>query len=531
MLDILIKNGTIVDGTGSNRYQADVGIADGVITEIAKDLDIPAKSIIDAENQIVSSGFIDIHSHSDLSPFFTNYKMQSKLYQGISLEIVGNCGISCLPTNDKSRKTITELLEGALALPLNGMVAEDNSITDYAEHIGRCPAATNVGLLIGHGTLRGCVMGFDMRPPTKEELQAMADLLDHELTHGAFGMSLGLIYPPSSYGDLEEFIVLAKVLKKHEAILTVHMRSESTHIFDAVREMLKVAESSHVHLQISHLKLIGKPQWGKADELLAMIKEARSKGLDVTCDQYPYTATSTNMAAMVPGWAQSGGPEAMCKRLAKPSEELLKEIKIEMERRGGADKVLIVSTHDKYPEFDGVTLDKAAKALKLEPEMAVTVLLCAANGGIPCCYFCLAEEDMLTIMRELFICVGSDGYAFPFDKGLINTNPHPRSFGTFPRFLQITREKQLMSLEAAIRKITALPAEILGLNDRGTIAIGKKADLTIFDASQIADRSSYTDSLRKPAGINYVIIDGKIALAKGEQVGEDFGRVLLHEQY
>ena len=158
-------------------------------------------------------------------------------------------------------------------------------------------------------------------------------------------MSLGLIYPPSSYGDLEEFIVLAKVLKKHEAILTVHMRSESTHIFDAVREMLKVAESSHVHLQISHLKLIGKPQWGKADELLAMIKEARSKGLDVTCDQYPYTATSTNMAAMVPGWAQSGGPEAMCKRLAKPSEELLKEIKIEMERRGGADKVLIVSTH------------------------------------------------------------------------------------------------------------------------------------------------------------------------------------------
>jgi len=529
MLDILIKNGTVVDGTGSNRYQADVGITEGIITDVQKDLNVPAKHVIDAQSQVVAPGFIDIHSHSDLSPFFTNYKMQSKLYQGISLEIVGNCGISCLPTNNNSRKTITALLEACLELPLNGMLAEDDSITDYVEHIKRCPAATNVGLLIGHGTLRGCVMGFDMRPPTKEELQAMADLLDYELSQGAFGMSLGLIYPPSSYAEFDELVVLAKVLKKHEAILTVHMRSESTHIFEAVREMLKVTESSHVHLEISHLKLIGKPQWGRAKELLAMIKAARDKGLEVTCDQYPYTATSTNMAAMVPGWAQSGGPEAMCERLTNPDKELLTEIKAEMERRGGADKVLIISTRGKYPEFDGKTLAKAAEVLNLEPEMAVTVLLRAAGGGIPCCYFCLSEDDMLNIMRETFICVGSDGYALPFDKGLISTNPHPRSFGTFPRFLQTIREQQLMSLEAAIAKITALPAEILGLKDRGVIAIGKKADFTIFDASNIADKSIYTDSLRKPTGINYVVIDGKIALAKGEQVGENFGRVLLHE--
>ena len=256
MLDILIKNGTVVDGTGSNRYQADVGITEGIITDVQKDLNVPAKHVIDAQSQVVAPGFIDIHSHSDLSPFFTNYKMQSKLYQGISLEIVGNCGISCLPTNNNSRKTITALLEACLELPLNGMLAEDDSITDYVEHIKRCPAATNVGLLIGHGTLRGCVMGFDMRPPTKEELQAMADLLDYELSQGAFGMSLGLIYPPSSYAEFDELVVLAKVLKKHEAILTVHMRSESTHIFEAVREMLKVTESSHGHNRSS--KAIGK---------------------------------------------------------------------------------------------------------------------------------------------------------------------------------------------------------------------------------------------------------------------------------
>lgn len=530
MLDILIRNGIVVDGTGNNRYQADIGVKDGLITDIQKNLDIPAKCVIDAQNNIVSPGFIDIHSHSDLSPFFTRYKMQSKLYQGISLEIVGNCGISCLPTNDKSRKTITALLEAGLDLPLNGMLAEDDSIIDYAKHIGRCPAVTNVGLLIGHGTLRGCVMGFDMRSPTKAELQAMADRLDYELTNGAFGMSLGLVYPPSSYAELEELTILAKVLKKHEAILTVHMRSESTHIFDAVKEMIKVTENSNVHLEISHLKLIGKPQWGKANELLTLIKDARNKGLDITCDQYPYTATSTNMAVMIPGWAQSGGPEVMCQRLAKPDKGLLAEIKAEMERRGGADKVLIVSTHGKYPEFDGVTLEKAAKTLGVEPEMAVAVLLCAANGGIPCCYFSLSEEDMLTIMREPFICVGSDGYALPFSKGLISVNPHPRSFGTFPRFLQIIRERQLMSLEAAIAKITALPSSILGLKDRGTINVGKKADLTIFDALQIADMSSYTNSLNKPSGIQYVIIDGQTALANGEQVGKNFGRLLLHEQ-
>jgi len=529
MADIIIKNAIVVDGSGRNRYPADIGITKGRITAIEKELKLEAAIVIDAQKKIVAPGFIDIHSHSDLSPFFTDYKMQSKLNQGITLEVVGNCGISGLPVNDDFRNAITEFIGAGLELPLRGMILEDDSITDYAEHLTRCPAATNVGVLVGHGTLRGCIMGFDMRPPTADELKAMEELLDRELSRGAFGMSLGLIYPPSSYGDLEEFIALGKVLKKHNAILSVHMRSESTKIFEAVNEMLAVARGSGVHVEISHLKLIGKPQWGKAQELLELIKAGRAEGLDITCDQYPYTATSTNMSAMVPGWAQSGGAEAMCKRLEHPEPKLLTEIREEMERRGGAKCVLIVSTHDKYHEFDGVPLDEIAKRMKLEPEDAVAKLLVGTNGGVPCVYFSLSEEDMLTIMREPYICVGSDGYAMPFEKGLIGTNPHPRSFGTFPRYLQTIREHQLMSLEAAIAKITTLPASILGLRDRGRIALGNRADITIFDHEKIEDHSVYTNSMCKPAGVNYVIIDGKVAFAEGEQVGNNFGKVILHE--
>jgi len=531
MLDILIKHGTVVDGTQQSRCFVDIGIADGEIKVIGKDLNLESKEAVNATGDIVTPGFIDIHSHSDLSPFFTKQKMQSKLYQGITLEIVGNCGISCLPVNNQCRNAITQFIGSGLELPLNNMVVEDDSISDYVRHIQRCPAATNVGVLIGHGTLRGCVMGFGMRRPTAEELQAMAQMLDRELSRGAFGMSLGLIYPPSSFGDFDEFVVLAKVLKKHDAILTVHMRSESSKIFEALEEMLEVAKASKVHLEISHLKLIGKAQWHRADELLNRIKKAREDGINVTCDQYPYLATSTNIAAMVPGWAQDGGTEAMCKRLQVPEKRLLQDIKAEMERRGGSNCVLVNSTHGKLPQYEGQTLDKIAEDMGIEPELAVVKLLVATNGGVPCDYFCLAEDDMLNIMREKFVSVGSDGYALTYDKAFLGVNPHPRSFGTFPRFLQTIRETGILSLEDGIYKITGLPAKVLGIKDRGILNVGQKADITIFDYAKVLDKSTYMNSMEKPEGIKVVIIEGKVALRNGEQVGSNIGKVVLHTKY
>lgn len=530
MLDIIIKGGKVVDGTGNAAYLADVGIKDGVITNIDAGIKEDAANIVDGTGQIVAPGFIDIHSHSDLCPFVKGLDPQSKLFQGITLEVFGNCGISCLPVDDASRERLTSFFGTALQLPLNGAMLEDDSISDYVEHVKRQPASTNVGVLIGHGTLRGCVIGLGMDKATTTQMGKMEELLDRELERGAFGMSLGLIYPPSSYGDIEEFVGLAKVLKKHEAILSVHMRSESTKIFESVDEMIEVAERTNVHLEISHLKLIGKPQWGKSDELLNKIQAAKARGLNITCDQYPYTATSTGLSALVPKWACDGGPVKMCERLQNPSEKLLREMEDELERRGGAENVLIVATHETNRQFEAKRLNEIADEIKTTPIQAASKLLVAAGGGVSCCYFCLSEEDMLNIMKEKFIVVGTDGYALTYDKSFLGTNPHPRSFGTFPRFFQTVREHNLMSMEEAIAKTTSTTADILGIKDRGRLIVGNIADVTVFDYDKIADKSTYIDSLQKPIGIKTVIINGKIALQNDEQVNGRMGKVILHKK-
>ena len=527
--DLVIKQGMLVDGTGKQAYAGEVGIKDGLIAAIGPKLG-EAKTTVDAGGCVVSPGFIDIHAHSDWCPFYPGVRAVSKLYQGITLEIDGNCGISLLPVNDKCRREINELMASGLELPLHGLSMVDDDLKAYAAHLERCRPATDMGLLIGHGTLRGVVMGFGMRKPTPEELHRMEQVLDAELTKGAFGLSLGLIYPPSSYGEGEELVALAKVVAKHHGILSVHMRSESTQIMAAVDEMLTVAKQSGVHLQISHLKLIGKPQWGKSTELLQKIKQARAEGVQVTCDQYPYLATCASLDVLLPGWAKDGGTAALCQRLAKPTDKLLTETRAEMERRGGAAAVLIITTTGWKPEYDGKTLAEAAKDMQLPPEVAASEILVKSKGMVPCCYFCLNEEDMLTIMKEKFIAVGCDGYALPYDRDFfMGSNPHPRSYGSFPKFFETVREKKVLSLEEAVYKTTGLAAKILHLPDRGELAVGKRADITIFDFNQIKDLTKYTDPFQKPEGIKYVILNGNLALANREMHGPAAGRLVKHQ--
>jgi len=531
MYDLLIKNGTLVDGTGKAGYQGDLAVKDQKIAALGPSLNQDAAAkVIDAKGCIVSPGFIDIHSHSDWCPFYKGYRMESKLQQGITLEIVGNCGISLLPANETKRAEITELMASGLELPMHGLTMVDDTLADYEKHLQAMPPCTDMGLLIGHGTLRGAVMGFGMRKPTAAELKAMEELLDKLLSEGAFGLSLGLIYPPSAYGEVEELTALAKVVKRHHGILAVHMRSESTKIFAAVDEMLNVAKNSGVHLQISHLKLIGRPQWGRASELLQKIKTARDQGIDVTCDQYPYLATCASLAVLIPDRMKDGGTEAMCKRLEHPDASVIADTKAEMERRGGAEGVLIITTTGWKPEYDGKTLAEVAKDMQLPPEVAASEILVKSKGMVPCCYFCLNEEDMLTIMKEKFIAVGCDGYALPYDRNFfMGSNPHPRSYGSFPRFFETVREKNVLSLEEAVYKTTGLAAKILHLPDRGELAVGKRADITIFDFNQIKDLTKYTDPFQKPEGIKYVILNGKLVLTNQEMQGTAVGRLVKHK--
>ena len=277
------------------------------------------------------------------------------------------------------------------------------------------------------------------------------------------------------------------------------------------------------------MKLMGRPQWGRSRELLDKLAAARREGLNVTCDQYPYTATSTSMTALVPKWAHDGGRAALLERLRDPSRQLKAEIAAEMEDRGGADRVMIAGTHGCRPEWEGRTVAELAEELKLSPADTVVHALDCCGGRVACIYFSIDEGDMLNIMKDMDIAVGSDGYGLSFDRSITITDPHPRSFGTFPRFLRLVREHQLMPLEDAVYKLTGLPADILGLRDRGTLAEGRIADITVFDAERVRDTSEFTDSVRKPEGICHVLVGGEFALRQGRSAGGRKGAVIRRE--
>ena len=480
MYDLILKNGLVADGSRAKPYRADICIQNGRIAKIAGQTDEKAKRVLDVAGLVVAPGFID--------------------------EITGNCGISILPNTPECWRANQEYFFNQLELPAGGLSLEGlYDLNDYSRAVADHGCTGNYGQLIGHGTLRGAVMGFVDRDPTPEEMERLKDLLRRELESGAFGMSLGLIYPPSSFCKTEE----------HDALLTVHMRSEGPRIFQAVDEMLDITRRSGVHLQISHLKLMGKPQWGRAEELLAKLQAAREEGMTITCDQYPYTATSTSMTALLPHWAHDGGVPALIQRLKEPTQRLKEETGVEMENRGGPASILVSGTHGYHPEWEGKTVEQLSQEFQMDPVDTVIRVLEQCGSSVACIYFCINEEDMLRIMSDMDICVGSDGYNFSYDRSITRTDPHPRSFGTFPRFLRLVREHKLMPLEDAVHKITGLPARILGLADRGILREGAVADITVFDPETVRDCSEFTDSVKKPEGIHYVLVGGSVVLQNG----------------
>ncbi|MDU7338837.1 MAG: D-aminoacylase [Clostridium sp.] len=528
MYDLVIKNGILADGMRTKPQKADICIENGIISQVCERFEGEAEQVIDAKGQIVAPGFIDIHTHSDASPLIEDYEPQAKLFQGVTLEITGNCGISTVPNNSAHREEVNQYYQKTLGLPMGSLVLREDSILDVAKRIKKTPPSSHYGMLIGHGTLRGSVMGFDLRDPEPAELEKMEQVLHHELQSGAFGLSLGLIYPPSSFAGVAELVALAKVVKQHEGIMSVHMRSEGPRIFEAVDEMLEIARQSGVHLQLSHLKLMGKPQWGRAEELLSRLEDARAEGLKITCDQYPYTATSTSLTALCPKWAFDGGMQKLLERVNEPDPRLLNDIRAEMENRGGAEAVVIVSTMNRMPEACGKNIAELSSLLHCSPEETVTRCLVKCQGAVNCNYFCLNQTDMLHIMKNMEIAVGSDGVNYPYDPHIMEESIHPRSYGTFPRFLQTVREHNLMPIEDAVYKMTGLPAAILGITDRGTIAPGKVADLTVFNQEAVKDCCTFFNPLQKPEGINHVIVGGVPAIQNGVRTKSRTGELLFH---
>ena len=525
MMDTVLSGGRIADGKRGPLHQADLCIQNGKIAAIVPHWEGDCGERIDVSGKVVSPGFIDIHSHSDVCPFSDAFP-ESKVVQGITTEVVGNCGISAVPILPSSQSEQTAYLRKITEVPVPETEVCDRSIDEYAAHVDRVGYPSNLGMLIGQGTLRAGLIGFQDRTLSAQELDQMKGLLEEQLTQGALGLSLGLIYPPGSFSPRDELAELARVVQRYGKILAVHMRNEGPFIFQALDEMLSIAETTGVHLHISHLKLMGRRQWKQAPRLLAKIEESRQRGAIVTCDQYPYPATSTILSALLPRRAYDGGAQAMLKRVSAPDASLLQDIADEMERRGGADAVLIVSTYGKKPNYHGKTIAQLSGLLNLTPAETVAHILSLCDGSVSAIYFSMDQDDVDTIMQDMHVAVGSDGSAFSLHQTDGIPSPHPRNIATFPRFLQTVRSKQLLTLPDAVYKMAALPANILGLCDRGILEAGKIADITVFDEATVEDRCTYTESLVAPSGIEHVLVNGVFALKYGEITGTRPGRVL-----
>lgn len=526
MSKLLLRGGTVVDGTGQAPYRADVAILGDVICEVGPDLDVMGCEVVEVDGLVVSPGFIDLHTHSDRT-IFANPLGDSKVMQGVTTEVVGNCGVGSFPV---SPERIAELasylntLEGSL--PPDGITWTD--LNGFARMVESYQPGINLAPLVPHGALRIAAMGHEDRPAVPSEMQKMKDLLTLALDQGAWGMSTGLIYPPGSFAPTEELIELAHILARFETVYTSHVRGESTKLPEAVDEAIRIGQESGARVVVSHLKAIGAPNWGKAVAAMHRIDSLRTAGLDIWADQYPYEATSTTLSALVPGWAHDGGVKALLARLCDPDlkERLTEAVRIEMNVRGGAEKVVIAAAKTPDQSVVGKNMQEIAAQRGLEPATAAIELLVESQGGVSAVYFSLGKTDLETILQNPHVAVGSDGQATNPERDAVK-HVHPRSYGTFPRVLgEYVREKKLLPLETAIRKMSGLPAQILRMNDRGLLKAEYKADITVFDPATIKDLANFANPHRYAQGVAYVLINGTLAVQEGKITGSGKGSVL-----
>ena len=517
MFDLVIKNGLIVDGSGRPAYRADVGIQGDRIAGIGE-LDAPGERILDAEGCVVAPGFIDIHSHTD-GLVIKVPTCESKLSQGVTTEVSGNCGFSSAPfggrQNDMEEET-KWLLEHGITEPWTTM-------GEFLDTLGNVPMSINFATFVGHGTIREFVIGYDDREPTADELAEMCRVAEESVRDGAFGVSSGLIYPPACFAKTYELIELCRPTARYGGVYATHMRNEAEGLLTAVDEAITIGREAGVGVQISHHKSCGKKNWGLVSKSLAMIDAARAEGLDVCADQYPYVATSTTLGIMVPKWAHDGGREVLLARLSDPEqrrkirEQMLQDMTNGyLADSGGWNTVVVSSVKNEKNYFcEGLNIQQIAEKLSKHPIDACLDLLSEEGGGVGMMHFVIGEDDVKTVMRHPAVVIGSDATARGSD-GSDHGKPHPRAYGTFPRVLgRYVRDEKIMSLEEGVAKMTGRTAKRLGLTKRGFIEEGYYADITIFNPDKVSDTATFTDSRRHAEGINFVIVNGRVALENG----------------
>ncbi len=519
MLDIVITGTSIIDGTGTAAFAGDVGITGDRIGEIGTPGTLQGRRVITAEGCVTCPGFVDIHSHSDYH-LLLQPTADSAIRQGVTLEVGGNCGYAAAPIWGDWKEE-----RAAAYRELYGLDLSWNGVGDYLRRVESARPAVNFALLMGHNTLRGSAMGGAARQPSATEMETMGEAARRGMREGALGLSTGLIYAPACFSEPPELIALAETVREEGGILTCHMRSEGDTLLEAIREILAVARAARIPLQISHLKTSGERNWGKLPEALRLFEEARAKGLEVTADRYPYTASNTGLQAVLPSWALEGDLGERLQRLRDP--EVRRKIMSEIAGRRW-DQILIAEvTQEKNRQFEGMRVASAAELVRTDPAEFILDLLIDEETRVDAIFFTMSEENLRTILAQPYVFIGSDSGCRSHTGSLARGTPHPRTFGTFARILgPYTREEKLFDLVTAIRKMTGDPCRKLGLFDRGRTAPHCAADLVLFDPATVTDTATYANPFRYPEGIRYVLVNGVVTIEEGEPTGERAGRAL-----
>jgi N-acyl-D-amino-acid deacylase len=527
---LVLKNGTIIDGSGQPRFFADVAIASNRIAAIDVAGSLTAPNEIDCAGLVIAPGFIDTHSHSDLR-VLVEPELPMKIRQGITLEVFGQDGISVAPIRSADRPQTERQLAGLLGRL--GREWDWESVAEYLNAIERARPAIDCAYLIPHGAVRLHAIGMEDRRATAEEIRLMQDLIRQGMREGAVGISTGLIYPPCCYADTAELIELCRAVAEVDGIFVAHMRSESDYLEDAVAEMIEIGERSGVRVHISHFKAAGRENWGKIDWVLGMIHCAQAGGMRLTADQYPYIAGSTMLGAILPPWAHAGGIEATLERLGNQAErERMREAMLARGRavwdnfwKWSGPEGIIVSDIPSGRRADIVgknlleaaTLSRKAENGISEADVAEFAfdLLAEERMGVGMISFSQSEEVVKKILSEPYVNICTDG--------LLGGKPHPRAYGTYPRILgRYAREQNLLTLEQAVRQMTGLAAETFQFAGYGRVEVDAIANLVVFDPERVIDRATFEDSKQYPAGIEHVIVQGQVAI-KGDAQYEGSG--------
>lgn len=495
--DLVIVNARIIDGAGNPWFRGSIAVKDGKIAKVGR-FEIPAgTNTIDAKNQIVAPGFIDVHAHTE--DIYSNPKAENFIRMGVTSLVTGNCGGSDL---------------------------------DIAAFLGKAkttPLAVNIASLIGHNTVRSKVVGLDNRAPTPEEQARMDQYVEQAMKDGAVGFSTGLIYLPGTYAKTEEVVELAKAAAKYGGIYTSHIRDEGVDVVKAVEEAINIGEQANMPVEISHFKIQVPALWGKTPTTIGLVEAARKRGLSVTVDQYAYTASSTNLDSRLPTWVNAGGRAEGKKRLADPAvrKQVAEEIKKDLKKKKFKDfSYAFVSSYRTKPEYNGKNIKEIAKIERGKDNLDAQIeqfLQMYENGGSGMVYHGMQEPDVQNIMRQPFTMIAADAGVQRLGQGM----PHPRGYGNNARVLgRYVRELKIISLEDAIRKMTSLPAQTFGLNDRGLIREGMAADLVIFDENTVGDPATYEDPHHFAVGFSSVMVNGQVVFDGTQMTGAMSGKAL-----